>query len=165
MYFGKGQYSFPFEQSDNSEITAIGKRFYLDKDKLSEQNVFSIVYSSQLPFVREATFLFPSELARTWKVSIRMLLTGLRRQSELADRRMIWLKKEYVRMYYTYRQGPSAANAVRIFGGRRWSITGVSFCAPSHSQQGGLRPPNGNGQQGQLSPTSSRSMFYIRCLI
>lgn len=52
------------------------------------------------------------------------ILRGLKRQNQLTDRRSRWLKEKYLQLYFE--EGclePTTADAIRIFGGRDWSMT------------------------------------------
>lgn len=63
------------------------------------------------------------------------ILRGLKRQQQLTDRRSRWLKEKYLQLYFE--EGcvePMTADAIRIFGGRDWSMTeSVGTLSPTSS--------------------------------
>lgn len=63
------------------------------------------------------------------------ILRGLRRQQQLTDRRSRWLKEKYLQLYYEEScTEPMTADAIRVFGGRDWSMTeSVGTLSPTSS--------------------------------
>lgn len=63
------------------------------------------------------------------------ILRGLKRQQQLTDRRSRWLKEKYLQLYFE--EGcsePMTADAIRIFGGRDWSVTeSIGSLSPTSS--------------------------------
>lgn len=55
------------------------------------------------------------------------MVRGIKRQQRLADRSMFWLKEQFIKLYFE--DGcccePLAADAIRMFGGRDWSTSGM----------------------------------------
>ena len=64
---------------------------------------------------------------RLWYVGLGWMVRGIKRQQRLADRSMFWLKEQFIKLYFE--DGcccePLAADAIRMFGGRDWSTSGM----------------------------------------
>lgn len=62
-----------------------------------------------------------------WYAGLGWLIKGISRQLRLSDRRILWLKDQYLQLYYEDGCccGPLAADAIRAFGGRDWSFATV----------------------------------------
>ncbi|KRT86875.1 C2 domain containing protein, partial [Oryctes borbonicus] len=69
------------------------------------------------------------------------IISGLARQNNLSDRRLLWLREQYMQLYHEdgYCCGPLAADAIRSFGGRDWSLAGMSQSSGQPSETSGLR--------------------------
>jgi len=81
------------------------------------------------------------------------ILRGLKRQQQLTDRRSRWLKEKYLQLYFSYLEQPiegleqpTTADAIRIFGGRDWSMTeSIGTLSPTSSST--LRRRNVKGKK------------------
>lgn len=75
------------------------------------------------------------------------ILRGLKRQQQLTDRRSRWLKEKYLQLYFE--EGcsePMTADAIRVFGGRDWSMTeSIGTLSPTSSST--LRRRNVKGKK------------------
>lgn len=156
------------------DVNLVAKRYSLNKDTLSvDRHCVSIVYGNSLPENRSLVFVFPPSVARFWRHGLRHVAQGLALQRNFADRRMYWLKAQYVKLYYAFNHGPSAAPAVRIFGGRRWSVTGmnmgqyqplaartatVNFSSPQQLQAYQRRADAGSDGESKLSKPSKLAL-------
>lgn len=89
-------------------------------------------------------FVFPN---RIWYMGLCWILRGLKRQQQLTDRRSRWLKEKYLQLFFE--EGclePMTADAIKIFGGRDWSMTdSVGTLSPTNS--GTLRRRNPKGKK------------------
>ena len=89
--------------------------------------------------------LLPS--GRIWYMGLCWILRGLKRQQQLTDRRSRWLKEKYLQLFFE--EGclePMTADAIRIFGGRDWSMTD-SVGALSPTNNATLRRRNVKGKK------------------
>lgn len=53
---------------------------------------------------------------RVWYNGLSWLIKGLARQQSLSDRRLLWLREQYMQLYHEdgYCCGPLAADAIRV---------------------------------------------------
>lgn len=90
---------------------------------------------------------------RIWYMGLCWILRGLKRQQQLTDRRSRWLKEKYLQLYFSYfeqpmegLEQPTTADAIRVFGGRDWSMTeSVGTLSPTSSST--LRRRNVKGKK------------------
>lgn len=84
---------------------------------------------------------------RIWYIGLCWILRGLKRQQQLTDRRSRWLKEKYLQLFFE--EGcsePMTADAIRIFGGRDWSVTeSIGTWSPNSSST--LRRRNVKGKK------------------
>lgn len=67
------------------------------------------------------------------------MVRALKRELQMTDRRMYWLKEQYLQLYYDQDcSGPLIVDAIRIFGGRDWAAT-TSGAGTSPPDNGTLR--------------------------
>ncbi|OTF78798.1 hypothetical protein BLA29_007230, partial [Euroglyphus maynei] len=59
-----------------------------------------------------------------WAQGLRSILKLLQNQKRLTDQRITWLKEKYLQAYYEESgcKGPTPAEAIRMFGGRKWTV-------------------------------------------
>lgn len=90
---------------------------------------------------------------RIWYMGLCWILRGLKRQQQLTDRRSRWLKEKYLQLYFSYLEQPmegleqpTTADAIRVFGGRDWSMTeSIGTLSPTSSST--LRRRNVKGKK------------------
>lgn len=82
------------------------------------------------------------------------ILRGLKRQQQLTDRRSRWLKEKYLQLYFSCLEQPiegveqpTTADAIRIFGGRDWSMTESTLGTLSPTSSSTLRRRNVKGKK------------------
>lgn len=137
------------------DLNVVAKRYAINKDALAiDRHCVNIVYGNTLPENKSLVFVFPPNVARFWRHGLKRVAHGLALQRNFTDRRMYWLKAQYVKLYYAFNHGPSAAPAVRIFGGRRWSVTGMNM---GQYQPLTTRTATVNFSGQQLQPTPRRA--------
>lgn len=105
-------------RDNESDLLAAGRRYGLTHT----QSCVSILYGSALNDNRELCLMCPPMLSRVWFVCLSWIVKGIRRQQNLADRSMLWLKEQYIQLYFEDAKcsEPLAADAIRVFGGRDW---------------------------------------------
>lgn len=116
----------------DSELLAAGKRFGLTHVECC----VSILYGNTISENRVICILCPPMLCRLWYVGLNWIIRGIKRQQRLADRSMLWLKEQYIQLYYddTLCSEPLANDALRLFGGRDWTSMHAGNIAPDTNQ-------------------------------
>lgn len=104
----------------DADLLAAGKRFGLTHIECC----VSILYGNSISDNRIICLLCPPMLCRLWYVGLNWIIKGIKRQQRLADRSMLWLKEKYVQLYFDDGMcvEPLANDALKIFGGRDWTI-------------------------------------------
>lgn len=118
-----------------ADLALIARRHSLPEYMLAESGNCSIrlLFGSNLSDNRCTEFIAPKCIASTWVDGLRSVLQLIARQKKLCDQRVFWLKEKYLQLYYENGNcsGPTPAEAIRVFGGRKWRLEGMS--APSSS--------------------------------
>jgi hypothetical protein len=76
---------------------------------------------------RSLCFISPKYCSQIWYSSIDKLVTQYRKHRACSDRRIVWLKNQYLSLYHENErfQGPTPMNAVLVFGGRQWNSSSL----------------------------------------
>ena len=103
------------ESSINADLTSISKRHGLED--LTRENCLSLLFGTNISDNRLLEFVLPSAVARVWFRALRRLVRAsicLRRRH--TDRRMTWLKEQYMTLVYESekQQGPLLAEAIKV---------------------------------------------------
>ncbi|KAK9721923.1 Phosphoinositide-specific phospholipase C, efhand-like [Popillia japonica] len=122
------------------ELAAVARRYGLNHCAGSECGL-SILYGYGLSDNRLLYIVCPPAICRVWFSGLCWIISGLSRQNNLSDRRLLWLREQYMQLYHEdgYCCGPLAADAIRSFGGRDWSLAGISQSSGQPSETSGLR--------------------------
>ncbi|XP_051171647.1 1-phosphatidylinositol 4,5-bisphosphate phosphodiesterase epsilon-1-like isoform X1 [Leptopilina boulardi] len=119
------------DRDRDQELRGICKRYGLP----GSDSCIGLMYGSSLSDNRLIFLLCPPALSKTWYMGLCWILRGLKRQQQLTDRRSRWLKEKYLQLYFE--EGcsePMTADAIRIFGGRDWSVTeSIGSLSPTSS--------------------------------
>uniref|UniRef100_A0A673XH08 Phosphoinositide phospholipase C n=1 Tax=Salmo trutta TaxID=8032 RepID=A0A673XH08_SALTR len=69
-------------------------------------------------------FVAPRNTARMVYSGLQALLAAHRRMRRFPDQRLQWLRRKYINLYQEdgRYEGPTLAQAIELFGGRRWSV-------------------------------------------
>ncbi|KAL8187122.1 UNVERIFIED_CONTAM: 1-phosphatidylinositol 4,5-bisphosphate phosphodiesterase epsilon-1 [Gekko kuhli] len=88
-----------------------------------EENGVTLLYGLQTTENKLLHFVAPKYTARMLFVGLLELMKAIRKMKKFPDQRMQWLRKQYVSLYQEdgRYEGPTLAQAVELFGGRRWS--------------------------------------------
>ncbi|XP_023235323.1 uncharacterized protein LOC111634715 isoform X2 [Centruroides sculpturatus] len=107
----------------NIDIGALCRRHGLEETML-DQNCIKLLYGTNLSDNRTIEFFAPKLVARVWYEGLRQLIHLLKRQYQLCDRRIHWLKEQYLYLYFEEQAciGPTPAEAIKVFGGRKWTL-------------------------------------------
>lgn len=122
----------------DTELLAAGRRYGLTHI----ESCVSLLYGTALNDNRVLCLMCPPMLCRVWYVCLNWIVKGIKRQQSLADRSMLWLKEQYIQLYYedAMCSEPLAADAIRVFGGRDWnrkSASNQSSYSGSSGEAGG----------------------------
>uniref|UniRef100_A0A6P7GQR6 Phosphoinositide phospholipase C n=1 Tax=Diabrotica virgifera virgifera TaxID=50390 RepID=A0A6P7GQR6_DIAVI len=111
----------------DAELATMARKYGLNHEPGNEC-ALTILYGYGLSDNRLLYIVCPPVVCRVWFSGLCWLIKGLTRQQELCDRRLLWLREQYMQLYHEdgYCCGPLAADAIRSFGGRDWSIAGVT---------------------------------------
>lgn len=113
---------------------------------------WTIVFGGSLSENDALYFLSPQNIAETWKTGLEQIVKELKKQLGCSDRRMLWLKRLYLDLYFDNEicMGPTPAKAIQAFGGKAfWKEQALSFSSPVDSTTSSLK------KTGTLSLTTS----------
>ncbi|XP_051968281.1 1-phosphatidylinositol 4,5-bisphosphate phosphodiesterase epsilon-1-like isoform X2 [Xyrauchen texanus] len=90
---------------------------------LSENGV-TLLYGLHTTDNRLIHFVAPKHTARMLHEGIQELLNSIRKIRKFPDQRLQWLRRQYVSLYQEDAkfEGPTLAQAIELFGGRRWNM-------------------------------------------
>ncbi|XP_064923525.1 1-phosphatidylinositol 4,5-bisphosphate phosphodiesterase epsilon-1 isoform X2 [Columba livia] len=93
-----------------------------------EENGITLLYGLQTTDNRLLHFVAPKYTARMLYDGLLELTKAVRKMRRFPDQRLQWLRKQYVSLYQEDGrfEGPTLAQAVELFGGRRWSARNTS---------------------------------------
>ncbi|KAI4893550.1 hypothetical protein NFI96_004194 [Prochilodus magdalenae] len=91
----------------------------------AEENVITMLYGIHTTDNRLLHFVAPTHTASILYEGLQELLSALRKIKKFPDQRLQWLRKQYVSLYQEDAkfEGPTLAQAIELFGGRRWSMS------------------------------------------
>ncbi|XP_076141340.1 1-phosphatidylinositol 4,5-bisphosphate phosphodiesterase epsilon-1-like [Alosa pseudoharengus] len=83
----------------------------------------TLLYGTHTTDNRLLHFVGPSHTVRTLHDGLSRLVSALRRMRRFPDQRLHWLRRQYVNLYQEdgRYEGPTLAQAIELFGGRRWN--------------------------------------------
>lgn len=116
-----------FIRSASADLPMIGRRHgFIDSIFADPNNNYSIklLFGQNLSDNRTTEFIAPKMTLSIWTEGLRSILKLLQNQKRLTDQRISWLKEKYLQAYYeeSVCKGPTPAEAIRMFGGRKWTI-------------------------------------------
>uniref|UniRef100_A0A8C5PIJ9 Phosphoinositide phospholipase C n=1 Tax=Leptobrachium leishanense TaxID=445787 RepID=A0A8C5PIJ9_9ANUR len=93
-----------------------------------EENGVTLLYGLHTTDNKLLHFVAPKYTARTMFEGLLELTKAVRKIKNFPDQRLQWLRKQYVSFYQEDNrfEGPTLAQAVELFGGRRWSARNTS---------------------------------------
>lgn len=76
---------------------------------------------------RSLCFISPKYSSQIWYSTIDKLILQYRKHRSCSDRRIVWLKNQYLFLYHENErfQGPTPMSAILIFGGRQWNSSSL----------------------------------------
>uniref|UniRef100_A0A3B3E079 Phosphoinositide phospholipase C n=1 Tax=Oryzias melastigma TaxID=30732 RepID=A0A3B3E079_ORYME len=89
-----------------------------------EENGLTLLYGLSTTDNRLLHFVAPNHTARTLHRGLSELVNASRRMKKFPDQRLQWLRRQYVSLYQEdgRYEGPTLAQAIELFGGRRWNM-------------------------------------------
>ncbi|XP_075072536.1 1-phosphatidylinositol 4,5-bisphosphate phosphodiesterase epsilon-1 isoform X2 [Mixophyes fleayi] len=93
-----------------------------------EEHGVTLLYGLQTTENKLLHFVAPKYTAKTIYDGLLELTKAVRKIKHFPDQRLQWLRKQYVSLYQEDNrfEGPTLAQAVELFGGRRWSTRNTS---------------------------------------
>ncbi|KAM6441692.1 1-phosphatidylinositol 4,5-bisphosphate phosphodiesterase epsilon-1 isoform 3-T5 [Liasis olivaceus] len=93
-----------------------------------EENGITLLYGLQTTENKLLHFVAPKYTAKMLFHGLLELINAIRKMRRFPDQRLQWLRKQYVSLYQEdgRYEGPTLAQAVELFGGRRWSTRNAS---------------------------------------
>lgn len=88
-----------------------------------EENGITLLYGLQTTENKLLHFVAPKYTAKMLFDGLLELMNAVRKMKKFPDQRLQWLRKQYVSLYQEdgRYEGPTLAQAVELFGGRRWT--------------------------------------------
>ncbi|KAJ3608409.1 hypothetical protein NHX12_025456 [Muraenolepis orangiensis] len=89
-----------------------------------EDNALTLLYGLSTTDNRLLHFVAPNHTAQALYKGLSELVNATRKLKKFPDQRLQWLRRQYVSLYQEEGryEGPSLAQAIELFGGRRWNI-------------------------------------------
>ncbi|XP_026877695.2 1-phosphatidylinositol 4,5-bisphosphate phosphodiesterase epsilon-1 isoform X4 [Electrophorus electricus] len=90
----------------------------------AEENGVTLLYGLHTTDNRLLHFMAPKHTAGVLYGGLQELLSALRKIKKFPDQRLQWLRRQYVSLYQEDGrfEGPTLAQAIQLFGGRRWNM-------------------------------------------
>lgn len=101
--------------STSGDFTLVARRHNLGD--LTRNNCLTLLYGSNISENRYLEFVLPTNLSTLWYSGLQKLVQGVTIQRRsITDRRMLWLKEQYLQLYFESDkcQGPIPAEAIRV---------------------------------------------------
>ena len=97
------------------DLNCIARRHSL-LDMTHEDNCITILYGSNLAENRRLCLVAPCRTASVWFRSLRRLQVAASKVQQQTDRRTLWLKQQYLLLYYDSEKctGPTPAEAIKV---------------------------------------------------
>ncbi|GIY69208.1 hypothetical protein CDAR_370871 [Caerostris darwini] len=107
------------------ELNNLTKRHGVPDDV--EKSCLRLHYGSSLSDNRYLELIAPAVVMRLWQKGIEFVIGELKKQKKLSDRRISWLKEKYLYLFFEDLVccGPTPADAIQVFGGRKWTLGSV----------------------------------------
>uniref|UniRef100_A0A3Q3BAX8 Phosphoinositide phospholipase C n=1 Tax=Kryptolebias marmoratus TaxID=37003 RepID=A0A3Q3BAX8_KRYMA len=89
-----------------------------------EDNGLTLLYGLSTTDNRLLHFVAPNHTAQTLHKGLSELVNATRKLKKFPDQRLQWLRRQYVSLYQEdgRYEGPTLAQAIELFGGRRWNM-------------------------------------------
>ena len=111
---------------NNFDLTSIARRHGLPDNELVDERKCTIrlLFGTNLSDNRTIEFIASKSTFTIWFEGLKSLIRLIHQQKMLIDQRILWLKEKYLQLYYQDSScaGPTPAEAIKIFGGRKWTL-------------------------------------------
>ncbi|XP_035997704.1 1-phosphatidylinositol 4,5-bisphosphate phosphodiesterase epsilon-1 isoform X4 [Fundulus heteroclitus] len=89
-----------------------------------EENGLTLLYGLSTTDNKLLHFVAPNHTAQTLHKGLSELVSATRKLKKFPDQRLQWLRRQYVSLYQEdgRYEGPTLAQAIELFGGRRWNM-------------------------------------------
>ena len=114
----------------------------------------TLTFGSSLQINKQAVFVCPASVGRIWAT----LLTDIKTQMTADCPKLRWLKEQYLNLYYQDEicMGPLAADAIKVFGGRSWTLEGRD------ASKGSARKPSNMGIGARMKKKSYGNIHSLK---
>ncbi|CAB1312833.1 unnamed protein product [Coregonus sp. 'balchen'] len=104
-------------------------------------------------------FVAPRNTARMVYAGLQALLAAHRRMRRFPDQRLQWLRRKYINLYQEdgRYEGPTLAQAIELFGGRRWSV-GAGSMEKSGAQKNSHLTVTSNQKTGNSNKKKKKAV-------
>ncbi|XP_021351592.1 uncharacterized protein LOC110449213 [Mizuhopecten yessoensis] len=108
---------------ESLDLNLVGKRHSMD-DLEAKVNSICILYGSGHLENKRLWFVAPKNVCKIWLLGLQRLIKAAHKLRRQTDKRIQLLKNQYLQLYYDNEKcvGPSPAEAIKVFGGRRWHV-------------------------------------------
>ncbi|XP_063888080.1 1-phosphatidylinositol 4,5-bisphosphate phosphodiesterase epsilon-1-like isoform X4 [Scylla paramamosain] len=115
----------------DANFGTVARRYLLEASQPQEHCV-TLIYGPNLADNRIMVLVAPPSVARLWCQGLQVLVRAQRRLASVSDKRLTWLKEQYLKLYFEYEtcSGPKPAEAIKIFGGRNWGTSTTGSMSP-----------------------------------
>ncbi|KAK3593089.1 hypothetical protein CHS0354_038127 [Potamilus streckersoni] len=98
------------------------------EDSQAEHLCICLTYGMTISENKKLYFIGLSNVANIWYHGLKKLAEAAQKLHSQTDRRLHWLKVQYLQLYYEEErcQGPTPAEAIKFFGGKQWSRPMIS---------------------------------------
>nr|XP_045618556.1 uncharacterized protein LOC123770570 isoform X4 [Procambarus clarkii] len=114
-----------------ANFSAVARRYFLENPPAPEHCV-TLIYGANLADNRMLILVAPPSVAQLWCQGLQVLVRAQRRMASVSDKRLYWLKEQYLKLYFEDEacSGPKPAEAIKIFGGRNWVTSTAGSMSP-----------------------------------
>ena len=118
------------------------------------QTQLTLTFGSSLQINKQAVFVCPASVGQVWA----RLLTDIKTQMIADCPKLRWLKEQYLNLYYQDEicMGPLAADAIKVFGGRSWTLEGRD------ASKGSARKPSNIGIGTRMKKKSYGNIHSLK---
>uniref|UniRef100_A0A3P8XGD7 Phosphoinositide phospholipase C n=1 Tax=Esox lucius TaxID=8010 RepID=A0A3P8XGD7_ESOLU len=115
------------------DVNAVCLQNKLCNTMRAEENGVSLLYGLHTTDNRLLHFVAPKHTAHVLYEGLAELVSAMRKLKKFPDQRLHWLRRQYVSLYQEdgRYEGPTLAQAIELFGGRRWNISTGATEKPS----------------------------------
>lgn len=112
--------------------TTVSRRHGLEEMD-ADSCCIKLIFGACLSDNRSVEFIAPPIVAQIWTRGLSQIMTLLRRQQQMCDQRIQWVKEKYLQLFFNEQAcfGPTPAEAIKVFGGRKWTLESLGGSSSS----------------------------------